>query len=150
MRAGGPRPFGWWWAKFLENMRSPEHCTFNEFEELYYEPTRGFMCWMITARMRELYITKCCGDGAYWRDKAYEMFRYAKEHYGVKYMITCSRRRPEVYTRFFRCSLWKTEEANGEPLYWYITKDTEGMSKWAEAAVQAIPQSENETRTAHR
>ena len=67
MRTETPRPFGWWWQKFLRGVPHPDDATFNEFEDMFFEPTRGFMCWMLTGGMRELFITKCCGDGAYWR-----------------------------------------------------------------------------------
>ncbi len=119
MKTETPRPFGWWWQKFLKGVPHPDDATFNEFEDMFYEPTRGFMCWMLTAKMRELYITKVCGDGRYWRDKAFEMFRYAKEHYGVKYMIASTRHNPEAFSKLFKCELWKTEERRGKPLYWF-------------------------------
>ena len=136
MKTETPRPFGWWWQKFLRGVPHPDDATFNEFEDMFFEPTRGFMCWMLTGGMRELFITKfmcwmltggmrelfitkCCGDGAYWRDKAFEMFRYAKEHYGVKYMIASTRHNPEAFSRLFKCELWKTEERHGKPLYWF-------------------------------
>lgn len=119
MRTETPRPFGWWWNKYKKTTTNPERCTFGEFEDMFYDPCRGFMCWMLTAKMRELYITKVCGDGRYWRDKAFEMFRYAKEHYGVKYMIASTRHNPEAFSRLFKCELWKTEERHGKPLYWF-------------------------------
>lgn len=123
MRTETPRPFGWWWQKFLQNVPHPSDATFSEFEEMYYDPCRGFMCWMVTARMKEIFITKCCGDGRYWRDKAFEMFKWAQEHYGVKYMIVCAYRNPEAYCRLFKCDLWKTEERHGKTLYWFRVKE---------------------------
>ena len=101
----------------------PDDATFNEFEDMFFEPTRGFMCWMLTGGMRELFITKCCGDGAYWRDKAFEMFKYAQEHYGTKYLISCAYRNPESYCRLFKCGVWKTEERHGKTLYWFRVKE---------------------------
>ncbi len=128
MKVLTPRPFGWWWAKYLRIALHPDDCSFGEMEELFFDPCRGFMCWTITRGMRGLYVTKVCGDGRYWRRRAYEMFAWAKERYGVKYLICCTRRNPDAFCRMFGGELWKTTDEDTErPLYWFRTKNTEVM-----------------------
>ncbi len=68
MKAKSPKPFGWWWQRFLKEARRPGEATFSEFESMFFDPERGFMCWMLTAGLRVLEITECCGDGRFWRD----------------------------------------------------------------------------------
>ena len=41
MRTETPRPFGWWWQKFLRGVPHPDDATFNEFEDMFFEPPRG-------------------------------------------------------------------------------------------------------------
>ena len=41
MHTETPRPFGWWWRKFLKGVPHPEDAAFNEFEERRWRRTRG-------------------------------------------------------------------------------------------------------------
>ncbi|EXG78378.1 hypothetical protein [Cloacibacillus evryensis] len=122
MKVLTPRPFGWWMKRYLDRVGSSD-CRFGEYEELFFDPLRGFMCWEVSPGMRELYVTKVCGDGRFWRDKAYEMFAWAKERYGVRYLCCCTRRGPEAFCRLFGGDVFKVEERDGRPLFWIRTKE---------------------------
>lgn len=126
MRTETPRPFGWWVAIFEQEALNGEKIRFGTREELFIDPCRGFMGWEISYDMSELHITKGCGDGRYWRDKAYEMFRFAKERYGVKYLVAHTQRNPKAYMRLMgELEIYKvTTGRDGRPKYWMRTEKT--------------------------
>lgn len=126
MRSAYPRPFGWWLSQYGKSVGSSD-CRFGEFEELFYDQTRGFMCWELLDHGHTLYITKVCGDGRYWRNRAYEMFRTGKTHYGLKTLRCCTRHDPTAFMRLFGGSLDKVEERDGKPLYWIKITNTEAI-----------------------
>lgn len=112
-----PRPFGWWVQKYEERCGS---LTFEEREELFFVPDRGFMVWTISPDMKSLLVTKMCGDGRYWRDAGIALFEKAHADYGVMSIRTVTRRDPKAYIRFFGDGVYheKTVEVEGRPLYW--------------------------------
>ena len=118
MRSKVPRPFGWWVKKYEERCGS---LTFEEREELFYDPCRGFMVWAVSPDMKALIVGNICGDGLYWRNVGLAMFKRAHNEYGVEALRFPTRRDPEAYKRFFGTKglrLEKTTEVNGRPMYW--------------------------------
>ena len=71
------------------------------------------MTWSLSPDGKVLTIHKAAGDGKYWKQKAYDMFKLGKRKYGLKTQ-GMHRRNPEAFARRFGGEVYKTEERNGQ------------------------------------
>ena len=116
-----PKPFGFWWKLYTDKVSGDTH--FFDFEQLFFDPCHGFMTWSLSPDGKVLTIHKAAGDGKYWMDKAYRMFELGKKQYGLKKLRVCTVRNPEAFSRRFGGEVYKTEERNGQKVYWLETTE---------------------------
>lgn len=117
-----PRPFGFWWKMYADKVKGDAH--FFDFEQLFFDPCRGFMTWSLSPDGKTLTIHKVAGDGKYWKKKASDMFKLGKEQYGLKKIQTCTIRNPEAFARFFAGEVVRTEvNKHGQTVYWLETQE---------------------------
>ena len=116
-----PRPFGFWWKMYADKVKGDAH--FFDFEQLFLDPCHGFMTWSLSPDGKVLTIHKAAGDGKYWKQKAYNMFKLGKEKYGLKKLRVCTVRNPEAFARRFGGTVYEEYECNGQKVYWLETTE---------------------------
>lgn len=98
-----------------------------EGEHVYYHPEHGFFTWRLCENHGgRISIPKMCGNGRVLRRMVYEFVK-ASRHLGVREIMCCSRRRPELYRdRVLGGRLDSVEYTKNinsgrvEPLYFYV------------------------------
>ena len=110
-----PKPFGYWWKLYTDKVSGDTH--FFDFEQLFFAPCHGFMTWSLSPDGKVLTIHKAAGDGKYWKQKAYDMFKLGKEKYGLKKLRVCTLSNPEPFARRFCGTVYEEYDRNGQKVY---------------------------------
>ncbi len=128
-RAGdlkGPKSLEAWIEVFKRRAGDDEPFALKDNEYLYYHPEHGFFTWFVCERPGRISIPKMCGNGRVLRRMIYEFVK-ASAHLGVREVLCCSRRPPEVYMkrvlggRLDRVEFTKNlNTGRVEPMYFYV------------------------------
>lgn len=120
-----------WIEVFNRRAGDDEHFRLQRGEHVYYHPEHGFFTWFLCveeANAGLISIPKMCGNGRVLRRMVYELVKEAASAgLGIRGVLCCSRRRPEVYSkRVLGGVLHHVEERVNvntgmvEPLYFYV------------------------------
>ena len=124
MRAKEHMPFGWWVKQFVEKASDVTEFCMDPREELFYDPMHGFICVTFSNDMKQMYVTKGCGDFIWWlRGQGGALFYEAHGRYGTE-LIMHTQRRPEAMARLINGEIFDMRAGrNGKPKYFIRSAD---------------------------
>ena len=123
----GPKSLEEWIDVYERRAGDDVHFTLEDGEHIYYHPEHGFFTWKLCEDHEgRISVPKMCGNGRILRRMVYEFVKEL-EPLGIREIMCCSRRRPELYRdrvlggRFDRVEYTKNlNSGEVEPLYFYI------------------------------
>lgn len=103
----GPKSFEEWVAVYEERDSDTEY-VLSPGEKVVFDPMHGFFTYLFDAESKELLVPKMCGNGKHWRPLIHKLVKDT-QHLGVKGVLCCTKRNPQVYMRVLGGTLKKME-----------------------------------------
>lgn len=120
----GPKSFDEWVAVYEERDSDTEYIL-SPGEKVVYDPMHGFFTYLFDAESKELLVPKMCGNGKHWRPLIHKLVRDT-QHLGVRGVLCCTKRNPQVYMRVLGGSDTVTITTNNLPAHVHTVAHTHG------------------------
>lgn len=111
------------WVRIYEE-RDQSKYVLSVGEHVVFDPDHGFFTYVFDPHSKEILIPKMCGNGKHWRKLILKMVKQS-QHLGVKGVLCCTKRNPNVYMRVLGGELQKMEhvynfKTGQTTVFWYI------------------------------